>query len=181
MTSVPHLPRAEQYPSRTATSWSAASNLISGITKPKKTPRSPKTQRGQARRLVRRRENGSCDALLNALGMKRKKCIATRPFRLADLAAAKLGQTSNRNANLISDLRLGESGFLDFGNDLVPVHINSFSNSRNTTLRQVEKQACDYSEKGVIDMTLASRLKEARDDKGWKKYVTYTDMLIGEF
>lgn len=31
MTSVLHLPRAEQYPSRTATSWSPASNLISGM------------------------------------------------------------------------------------------------------------------------------------------------------
>lgn len=31
MTSVLHLPRAEQYPSRTATSCSPASNLISGM------------------------------------------------------------------------------------------------------------------------------------------------------
>lgn len=106
--------------------------------------------------------------LCNAFCMQAEKRITSRPFRLGNLSAAKLGQGANRNANRISDLGLGQSGFLDFGDDFVPVHDVSFSNSRSLTLQQVEVQACDYSKKWE-SMSLAKRLKEAREDRGWSK------------
>ena len=108
---------------------------------------------------------GFCEA---ALRMKRNKRITTRPLRLRNLAATQLGKGANRNPNCLSNLSLGESGFLDFGDDLIPVHDDSFSNSRIITLQQVEAQACDYLKKGE-SMSLAKRLKEAREDRGWSK------------
>lgn len=83
MTSVLHLPRAEQYPSRTATSWSPASNLISGM---------------------------SGSLFLANLLVERDQRVTPRPLRLNDFSIYQFGQRTSRNANFSGDLLLRHAG-----------------------------------------------------------------------
>lgn len=138
MTSVRAFPRAEQYPSNTASSSAGTSSLISGIS----------------------------GGLLNAsFGMEREKCVTFRPLRLRDLAVAQLRKRAGRYADAIRNSGLGKPGILNFRNDFVPVHDDSFSTSRNITLRHVETQVMDNQ----TMMTLAQRLTNTREEKGLSK------------
>ncbi len=100
--------------------------------------------------------HGSCCVRASS-GVQRQKLISFRPFRLRYLATAKFGNGSGCNFDFIGNLRLRHASCLDFRNDPVPIHCDSFSISRNTTLRQVEMQVCTHQK-----MSLAERLIEAR-------------------
>ena len=139
MTSVRFFPVAEQYPSSTATSSESTSTRNSVIG----------TLGGQA---------------AGDSGVQRDKRVTFRPFRLRHFAAAQLRKRANSYANFISNLRLGKPMLFDFDNDLIPVHDDSFSTSRNTSIRQVETQVMENQ----MMSTLAERLIEARTDLGWK-------------
>ena len=134
MTSVRFFTVAEQYPSRTATSSESTSTRNSVIG----------TLGGQA---------ATCDS-----GVQRDKRVTFRPFRLRHFAAAQLRKRANSYADFISNLRLGKPMLFDFDNDLIPVHDDSFSTSRNTSIRQVETQVMENQ----MMSTLAERLIEAR-------------------
>ena len=134
--------------------------LTGGIKK----PRIPKHLRGETRHFVREGgRHGSCCVRASS-GVQRQKLISFRPFRLRYLATAKFGNGSGCNFDFIGNLRLRHASCLDFRNDPVPIHCDSFSISRNTTLRQVEMQVCNHQK-----MSLAERLIEAREERGWNK------------
>ena len=116
MTSVRALPRAEQYPSSTASSSAGTSSLISGISS----------------------SFGSAE-----LKVQSKQRRTLRPFRFDYLARTKLRKRTCGDTDTLSDLRLGKSSVLDFSDDLIPVHNGPFSINRNITLRQVETQVTE--------------------------------------
>lgn len=94
-----------------------------------------------------------------------EKCIATRPTGFIDLPVEQFRKRTNRNADLVGNLFLGQPGRLDLNNDFFPVHIGTrCSDSRNTIIGLSEPQQCDH-----LKMTLAQRLKEVREEKGWTK------------
>ena len=100
-----------------------------------------------------------------APGVQGKKSIATRPPWLVDLPIQQLGKRPNRNADLVSNLFLGHPRRLDLNNDFVPVHHGPrCSDSRKHSIGLSEPQQCDH-----LKMTLAQRLKEVREEKGWTK------------
>lgn len=97
--------------------------------------------------------------------VKREERVTLRPLRLHHLAAAKLGKRPGRDADALRDCRLSKAGVLDFRDDFVPVHADSFSTNRNNTLRQVETQLLENSQMS----SLSNRITETREEKGWSK------------
>ena len=122
-----------------------------------KKPANQKTQQAKPGFSSGGGRHGSLGSLSATGSMKRQKLISFRPFRLRYLAAAKFGNGAGCNFDFIGNLRLRHASCLDFRNDLVPVHCNSFSISRNHTLRLIEMQVCNHQK-----MSLAERLIEAR-------------------
>ena len=137
------IPLAEQYPSKMAVSSVVASQRISGTAHLAEKARRMPEGRAGAKYGGRNTGKHLAGFLLSHSRVQAKQRITFRPFRLCNLAVAQLRKRADRHADFISNLRLRQTMRLYLSNDFVPVHINLFSISRNTTLRQVEMQVKD--------------------------------------